>query len=182
MVRSSQQLTERLELPLERLPACGGYQGEARHAKQACQAQELFCPHSTRLGLKDTEASDLHQEAVYVLGASLRLIMDVPEYVWKSIEKGKTLQASWAFLLAKAAWNDLTDASSRHRSQSALLPDAEMGIASVTGGRGDAQSQCPGHLPFHREAVAEHAAHAQANHPSSPSPPLGHRYRVCCCG
>ncbi|ETS62737.1 hypothetical protein PaG_02475 [Moesziomyces aphidis] len=130
MVRSSQQLTERLE------HLSNGFQlaadtKEKRDTPSKLARRKSFLPTQHPTGLKDTEASDLHQEAVYVLGASLRLIMDVPEYVWKSIEKGKTLQASWAFLLAKAAWNDLTDASSRHRSQSALLPDAEMGIASV---------------------------------------------------
>uniref|UniRef100_V5EAQ6 Uncharacterized protein n=1 Tax=Kalmanozyma brasiliensis (strain GHG001) TaxID=1365824 RepID=V5EAQ6_KALBG len=53
--------------------------------------------------------------------------MDAPEYVWKSIEKGKTLQAAWAFLLTRATWLDLIES----RSQSALAKDGEAGISSV---------------------------------------------------
>ncbi|KAN0063354.1 hypothetical protein ACQY0O_004520 [Thecaphora frezii] len=50
-------------------------------------------------------------EQLYSLGASLKMIMDAPEYVWRSIEKGKTLHAAWAFMLARTVWWNLMERS-----------------------------------------------------------------------
>ncbi|PWN51555.1 hypothetical protein IE53DRAFT_46391 [Violaceomyces palustris] len=49
------------------------------------------------------------EDQVFSIGASLKLLMDAPEFVWRSIEKGKTLTAAWTFILARVVWWDLME-------------------------------------------------------------------------
>ncbi|PWZ00773.1 hypothetical protein BCV70DRAFT_189420 [Testicularia cyperi] len=70
------------------------------------------------------------QEAVFALGASLKLIMDSPEFVWRCVERGKTLHAAWTFMLARAAWWELIEKSPLPVPQASLSTD--IGITSAT--------------------------------------------------
>ncbi len=131
MAGSSEQLSQRLQKLSEgvRSAAVTDQQGES---SPKANRRKSFLPPQSGSAALDVDASFLHREAIYVLGASLRLIMDAPEYVWKSIEKGKTLQAAWAFMLTRATWLDLTDTKLQSNSQSALAKDGDAGISSVS--------------------------------------------------
>ena len=130
MAGSSRQLSQRLSELSDgvRLAAVtedkGASPTKTKRRKSYLPAQQLTA--------SEGEDSTLHEEAIYVLGASLRLIMDAPEYVWKSIEKGKTLQAAWAFMLARATWWDLIESTSHSGSRSPLVMDSECDISSVS--------------------------------------------------
>ncbi|EST07481.2 hypothetical protein PSEUBRA_002559 [Kalmanozyma brasiliensis GHG001] len=126
MAGSSEQLSERLQKLAEGVTSAAVTEEQGPSSPKASR-RKSYLPAQKSTTAPDSDASSLHREAIYVLGASLRLIMDAPEYVWKSIEKGKTLQAAWAFLLTRATWLDLIES----RSQSALAKDGEAGISSV---------------------------------------------------
>lgn len=128
MANSSSQLDTRLSDLARGVQSAAGAD-ESSEAKKKMVRRKSFLPTQNLNGVRDEEKEMRHQEAVYVLGASLRLIMDAPEYVWKSVEKGKTLQAAWGFLLTRATWRDLTESGPRSQSQSAL--EGEETIASA---------------------------------------------------
>ncbi len=131
MAGSSSQLSQRLHELSEGVKSAAASEENGESAKKASR-RKSFLPTPSSLGLPNADTPSLHQEAIYVLGASLRLIMDAPEYVWKSIEKGKTLQAAWAFMLARATWWDLIDSTPPPGSQSAIAVESEEGISSAS--------------------------------------------------
>lgn len=130
MARSSEQLSQRLRQLSDGVRLAGAIEDKSASSAKL-NRRKSYLP-TQHLAAPEAEASSLHQEAIYVLGASLRLIMDAPEYVWKSIEKGKTLQAAWAFMLARATWWDLIDSASSPGPPSTLTSDGETGISSVS--------------------------------------------------
>ncbi|KAJ1028767.1 hypothetical protein NDA16_001932 [Ustilago loliicola] len=132
MAGSSSQLSQRLQELSQGVKSASSIEETAETSKKASRRKSFLPAQPLSSGVPDTDASSLHQEAIYVLGASLRLIMDAPEYVWKSIEKGKTLQAAWAFMLARATWWDLNETGLPSNRQSALTTDGEEGIASAS--------------------------------------------------
>lgn len=130
MANSSNQLSQRLD-ELSKAIASAASAEEKGESSKKLSRRKSYLPTQRSPIVLDDDASSLHQEAIYVLGASLRLLMDMPEYVWKSIEKGKTLQAAWAFMLGRSTWSDLVDGSARSTAQSALQTSVEVGIAST---------------------------------------------------
>lgn len=133
MAGSSSQLSQRLHELAEGVESVSSVEQTAETSRKASRRKSFLPAQMSISGVPVTDASSLHQEAIYVLGASLRLIMDAPEYVWKSIEKGKTLQAAWAFMLARATWWDLNETGLPSDRQSALTADGgEQGIASAS--------------------------------------------------
>ncbi|KAJ1029841.1 hypothetical protein NDA13_003080 [Ustilago tritici] len=132
MAGSSSQLSQRLQKLAKGVKSASSVEETAETSKKASRRKSFLPAQLSTSSGPDADASSLHQEAIYVLGTSLRLIMDAPEYVWKSIEKGKTLQAAWAFMLARATWWDLNETGLPSDSQSALAPDGEEGIASAS--------------------------------------------------
>ncbi|CBQ71713.1 conserved hypothetical protein [Sporisorium reilianum SRZ2] len=130
MAGSSKQLSQRLHQLSDGVRLAAVADDKSASSAKTNRRKSFLPAH--HLAAPEAQASNLHQEAIYVLGASLRLIMDAPEYVWKSIEKGKTLQAAWAFMLARATWWDLIDSTSPAGSQSILTADGEAGITSVS--------------------------------------------------
>ncbi|SPO22972.1 uncharacterized protein UTRI_01650 [Ustilago trichophora] len=133
MAGSSSQLAQRLDELSQGIRSAALDDDKGESSKKA-NRRKSFLPTQHLPAVPDVDASSLQQEAIYVLGASLRLIMDAPEYVWKSIEKGKTLQAAWAFMLTRATWWDLIDTAplSDTDTQSALTTDGEEGIGSAS--------------------------------------------------
>ncbi|GAC96479.1 hypothetical protein PHSY_004059 [Pseudozyma hubeiensis SY62] len=130
MAGSSEQLSRRLHELSDGVRMAAVSRDKVQSPKRS-HRRKSFLPAQHLVDESETaDASSLHREAIYVLGASLRLIMDTPEYVWKSIEKGKTLQASWAFMLARATWTDMVDSASRSGS-SALATGDNIGTDSV---------------------------------------------------
>lgn len=131
MAGSSTQLSQRLsELSIGITSAAGAE--ETSDASKKASRRKSFLPTPQKLDGSHLEASSLHQEAIYVLGASLRLVMDAPEYIWKSIEKGKTLQAAWAFMLARATWRDLVEVAPHASPMSASAMGGEEGVSSAS--------------------------------------------------
>lgn len=132
MAGSSSGLSHRLLELLSRVRLAAATGDKVELCKRANRRKSFLPIQDLTASTETSDASSLHQEALYVLGASLRLIMDASEYVWKSIEKGKTLQASWAYMLTRATWTELTESVSHRNSQSALALDEEKGIDSVS--------------------------------------------------
>lgn len=131
MAGSSSQLAHRLDELSQGIRSAPLADEKGESSKKASR-RKSFLPTQHLPAVPDVDASSLQQEAIYVLGASLRLIMDAPEYVWKSIEKGKTLQAAWAFMLTRATWWDLIDTAPLSDTQSALTTEGEEGISSAS--------------------------------------------------
>ncbi|SPO24684.1 uncharacterized protein UTRI_01650_B [Ustilago trichophora] len=131
MAGSSSQLSQRLD-DLSQGVRSAALAEETRESSKKASRRRSFLPTQHLPAVPDVDASSLQQEAIYVLGASLRLIMDAPEYVWKSIEKGKTLQAAWAFMLTRATWWDLIDTAPLSDAQSALTTEGEEGVSSAS--------------------------------------------------
>ncbi|KAJ4485835.1 hypothetical protein J3R30DRAFT_3283663 [Lentinula aciculospora] len=44
---------------------------------------------------------DVHLQALQVLAAHIKLLLDVPEHIWKMLEKKKYLSATWLYLLSR---------------------------------------------------------------------------------
>lgn len=109
MADSSDQLSSRLNELSQSVHGTATNDTISRSTKKSRRLS--FLPAGTG-SLKEQESQLDAQEARFALGASLKLIMDAPEYVWRSVEKGKTLQAAWTFMLARAAWFDLNDNAS----------------------------------------------------------------------
>ncbi|SNX83399.1 uncharacterized protein MEPE_02106 [Melanopsichium pennsylvanicum] len=130
MAGSSSQLSQRLNELSEGVRSAALDKEKSEFARKISR-RKSFLPTPNVPVQPDADPSSLQQEAVYVLGASLRLIMDAPEYVWKSIEKGKTLQAAWAFMLARATWWDLIDTAPLPDSPSAAQGDEGISSASA---------------------------------------------------
>lgn len=130
MADSSNQLSNRLHQLSDGVRSAAVTDEKSAPSSANTDRRKSYLPMQN-LAPSGAEASSLHQEAIYVLGASLRFIMDAPEYVWKSIEKGKTLQAAWAFMLARATWWDLIDSVPSSDIPPTLATGGEQGIRSV---------------------------------------------------
>lgn len=44
---------------------------------------------------------DVHLQALQVLAAHVKLLLDVPEHLWKMLEKRKYFAAAWLYLLSR---------------------------------------------------------------------------------
>lgn len=131
MAGSSEQLSRRLHELSDGVRLAAVSRDKVESPKRSGRRKSFLPAQHLADESEVADASSLHREAIYVLGASLRLIMDTPEYVWKSIEKGKTLQASWTFLLARATWTDLVESAS-HSGSSATATGDNYSIDSVS--------------------------------------------------
>ncbi|KAJ9478410.1 Conserved oligomeric Golgi complex subunit 1 [Pseudozyma hubeiensis] len=131
MAGSSEQLSRRLHELSDGVRLAAVPRDNVESPKRSSRRKSFLPAQHLADESEVADASSLHREAIYVLGASLRLIMDTPEYVWKSIEKGKTLQASWTFLLARATWTDLVESAS-HSGSSASATGDNYSIDSVS--------------------------------------------------
>ena len=120
MANSSSQLCEKLSELHEGTQAFD--QNAAPQQAKVSRRYSMLSTHAhTSDGLSPKAPQIDEQERIYSLGVSLKLIMDAPEHVWRSIEKGKTLHAAWTFMLARTVWWDFLvndSASERETTQS----------------------------------------------------------------
>ncbi|EPQ26490.1 uncharacterized protein PFL1_05812 [Pseudozyma flocculosa PF-1] len=116
MANSSSQLCKRLDQLHDGLVATGKRASQQSERRVSRRLSSFAIPSVAEQQSRARHANDTDHELdeaehMYRLGASLKTIMDAPEYVWRTIEKGKTLHAAWAFMVARTVWWDLMERS-----------------------------------------------------------------------
>lgn len=48
-----------------------------------------------------TGRTDIHLQALQILAAHIKLLLDVPEHLWRMLEKKKYFPAAWLYLLSR---------------------------------------------------------------------------------
>ncbi|KAJ3808296.1 hypothetical protein F5876DRAFT_78879 [Lentinula aff. lateritia] len=69
-------------------------------------------PQPTLVNLNE----DLHLQALQVLAAHVKLLLDVPEHLWRILEKKKYLSAAWLYLLSRVVHRALVREEQDHEA------------------------------------------------------------------
>lgn len=83
--------------------------GNLRKVREAVSTSGSSAAPSTSNEQSQAPVDVAGNERIYALGACLKLLMDAPEDLWRSMERERLLAAAWTFVLARVVWRDLMD-------------------------------------------------------------------------